>query len=240
MIQSASNPYILLLDDDSYPIETEFMDAAAEVMERNPQIGVMTFPQRSDEFPETLSQTGFGSDLRVGTFTSSGSVIRQVLFNELGGFPDYFFHAYEEPDYAIRVMSRGYWVVQNSQLTVRHHFTGTMRNEGRTHRRHARNECWSTIMRAPLSLLWGVLLYRVFSQLRYAARRGLNWVWREPIWWGQAASGIGKALSCRNPVTRWAYLEWVRIHRNGEVIDLARSPIPGVVADGKADITEHG
>ncbi len=224
LIMAASAPLVLLLDDDSYPIEPHFFAEVARVMEAHPRIGVLTFPQRSDEFPETLQQPGFGPSRRVGTFTSSGSVLRKSLFLELGGFPEMFFHAYEEPDFSLRVHAAGFLVVLWTGLTVRHHYSGAMRDEGRTHRRHARNEFWSTAMRAPLRILAPMLLYRLYSQGRYAWRRGGRWLVREPLWWGQALRGLPAALRQRQPVPWPAYRSWLALLRHPEPITLEGVP----------------
>jgi GT2 family glycosyltransferase len=216
MIHQASGAYVLLLDDDSYPVTDGFYEEAERIMETHSDIAVLTFPQRSDEFPESLSQEDFGPILAVGTFTSSGSVIRKQVFERIGGFPGFFFHAYEEPDYSLRVMNSGYTVVLWTPLVVRHHYTGVMRNEGRTHRRHARNEFWSTLMRAPALFLPFALGYRVFSQFRYACRRGPDWIIREPVWWLEAIRGSWRAWKARKPVSRSAYRHWIRRLRQPE------------------------
>jgi GT2 family glycosyltransferase len=213
MIRAARSELVLLLDDDSYPVEDGFFSAVDCVMRECPEIGALTFPQRSDEFPETLEQKDFGKSQVVATFTSSGTVLRKELFKSLGGFPEMFFHAYEEPDFAVRLHAAGYKVVQWNQLTVRHHFTGAMRDEGRTHRRHARNEFWSTLIRAPWILVIPMLGYRVFSQCRYACRRGFSWVVREPQWWWQAFCGIPEAVKQRKPVDMSSYRSWLRLFR---------------------------
>lgn len=219
MIRTSKSPYVLLLDDDSYPIESHFFKQVQDLMEKYPEIGVLTFPQRSEEFPESLTMENFGPNKRVGTFTSSGAVIRKSLFEELGGFPDYFFHAYEEPDYSIRVHAKGLFVVQWCELTVRHHFTQAMRDEGRTHRRHARNEMWSTIMRAPFPLILILIPYRLFSHARYALGRGVLWLLKEPKWWFAALQKCLTAWRLRSPVSSALYRSWLRLMRDPELWD---------------------
>src|SRR5439155_1086352 len=74
-------------------------------------------------------------------------------------------------------------------VTIRHHFSGEVRSEVRNHHRHARNELWSTLLRCPFPFAIGMAGWRVFSQLRYACKRGWSWVVREPLWWGRALAG---------------------------------------------------
>jgi GT2 family glycosyltransferase len=131
----------------------------------------------------------------------------------LGGYPEIFFHAYEEPDFALRCVAGGWQVRNEPSLLVRHHFTGSQRNEIRTHQRHARNEFWSVLLRCPMPQLPAVALFRCLRQLGYAARRGPRWIVQEPQWWRQALGGIGQCLEQRRPVPWRLYLAWMRLVR---------------------------
>jgi len=219
IIATSRSDLLLTLDDDSYPCEPDFIARVKALFAADPTLGVVTFPQRSDEFPETLTQEDFGPSTEVGTYTSSGAVFRKALYERLGRFPLFFFHAYEEPDFALRCMSAGHRNICCTALTVRHHYTNVMRNEMRTHHRHARNELWSTLMRAPWWAVPFMLPYRVFSQMRYAARRGVGWALREPVWWWQALGGLGKACGARAPVDWATYRRWIALIR-------AQQPLP--------------
>ena len=48
------------LDDDSYPLEGDFVSHVRELFAARPRLAVVSFPQRSDEFPESLTTTDFG------------------------------------------------------------------------------------------------------------------------------------------------------------------------------------
>src|SRR5439155_235395 len=96
-------------------------------------------------------------------------------------------------------------------VTIRHHYAGRARDEIGIHHRHARNEFWSTLMRCPFPPLLAMLAWRVFSQFRYACKRGWSWVVREPWWWGQAAVGFPYFLRKRKPVSWGAYRRWLSL-----------------------------
>lgn len=215
MLREATAEYALMLDDDSYPHENDFLGIAVKFLRSQPHVGILSFPQRTEEFPETLQIDSFGETVQpVGTFVCSGAILRRDLFEPLGGFPGFFFHAYEEPDYALRVIAAGHGIVQFNARSIRHYFTSVGRNEGRTHRRHSRNEAWSVLMRAPFWLVPILLLGRVFTQMRFAFSRGADWVIREPEWWWLAIKGFKNALAHRKPVSASAYFEWLKRMRN--------------------------
>jgi GT2 family glycosyltransferase len=201
------------LDDDSYPLDTDFIARVRDAFAQSPRLAVLAFAQRSDEFPDSLTGTDFGPAAFVGSYANSGAAIRREVFLQLGGYPDFFFHAYEEPDLALRCVCAGWQVRYESALLVRHHFTTLQRNEIRTHHRHARNEAWSALLRCPAPQVLGVLLFRAVRQFVYACRRGVNWIVREPLWWWAALGGIGQCLRQRQPLPWARYLAWMRLVR---------------------------
>lgn len=201
------------LDDDSYPIDADFIARVRELFSAHPRLAVASFPQRTDEQPETLTATDFGPSRFTGSYANSGAAIRRAAFEELGGYPDFFFHAYEEPDLALRCVAAGWQVRHETSLLIRHHFTAAQRNEIRTHQRHARNELWSVLLRCPAPQLFAVALFRAVRQLGYAWHRGLAWVVREPAWWWAALRGIPACLAARRPLAWNRYRAWMELVR---------------------------
>jgi GT2 family glycosyltransferase len=203
----------LSLDDDSYPLEPDFVARLRGLFADHSQLAVATFPQRSDEFPQSLTATDLGPSQFVGSYVNSGAALRRSVFEKLGGYPAFFFHAYEEPDFALRCVAAGWQVWNESSLTIRHHFTGTQRNEIRTHHRHARNEFWSVLLRCPAPQLFGVALFRIVRQFGYAWKRGLDWAIREPAWWLTALPGVSRCLKERQALPWAKYRAWMELVR---------------------------
>jgi GT2 family glycosyltransferase len=211
MIRDASADLILSLDDDSYPQQPDCLAQIAPLFAERPQMAVLHFPQRSDEYPATLTDFDFGPPRATRSFSSAGAVLRRSTYLQLAGFEPSFFHAYEEPDYALQCVAAGHEIFFSPAITIRHHYSGTARNELRTHQRHARNEFWSTLLRVPFPHVLPVAAYRILSQFRYACSRGATWIIREPAWWAQAIAGIPRALRQRKPVAWSDYRRWLRL-----------------------------
>ncbi len=209
MIRKAIGDLVLALDDDSYPEQVDALEHIVTEFEQNPRLAVLHFPQRTDEYPETLTQTDFGPVRLTRFFANSGAVLRRDVYHSLPGFESRFFHMYEEPDYALQCVAAGYEIIYYPGITIRHHFSGATRNEIRNHHRHARNEFWSTLMRCPFPQIIGLAGYRIFSEFRYAVKRGPKWVLREPVWWWQALLGAGFCLKKRRPVAWKMYRKWL-------------------------------
>lgn len=215
MIRHTSSDVVVSFDDDSYPLETDFI-ARVRKLFANPRLAVATFPQRTDEYPSSLEATDFGPSRFVGSFANSAAAIRRSIYLELGGYPTQFHHMYEEPDFALRCVGAGFAVRFETGLTVRHHYTGAQRNELRTHHLHARNELWSVVIRCPLPQLFGVAIFRLLRQFGYASTRGAGWIVREPIWWIDFLAGLSRCLTQRKPIPWRRYRAWM---------ELVRSPI---------------
>ena len=211
MMREARGDLVLALDDDSYPEQLDCVARILAFFERRPKLAVLHFPQRTDEYPETLAQTYFGPEHLTRSFANSGAVLRRSMYLQLPGFESRFFHMYEEPDYALQCVAAGYDVLFSPAITIRHHYSGQARDEIHIHHRHARNELWSTLMRCPLPFAVSIAAWRVFSQFRYACKRGWSWVIREPIWWWQALAGIPYCLRKRRPVSWAGYKCWLRL-----------------------------
>ena len=203
----------LSLDDDSHPIEPDAIARIRNLFEENTRLVVASFPQRSDEHPETLTTQDFGTAKFTGSYANSSAAIRASVFKSLGGYPDFFFHAYEEPDFALRCVNAGWKVRFEPCVTVRHHFSALERDEIRTHHRHARNELWSVLLRCPLPQLLAVAPFRVWRQFLYACKRGWSWVWREPAWWCQCLGGIPHCLRERSALAWPRYRAWMQLVR---------------------------
>jgi GT2 family glycosyltransferase len=213
LMAAAAHEIVLGLDDDSYPLESDFIGRLRTLFTQRPRLAVMSFPQRTNEFPETLSVADFGPSYFAGSYVNCACALRRSVFQSLGGYPDFFYQSYDEPDYSLRCLAAGWEIYHETSLTVRHHFTPVMRNEMRTHGRHARNEFWGVLLRCPAPWLLPVALFRAARQFGYGWKRGLDWVIREPRWWLAALAGAPKCLPKRRPVSWRTYLAWMRLMR---------------------------
>jgi GT2 family glycosyltransferase len=212
MMREATGDLVLVLDDDSHPEQSDCIARIVPFFQQRAELAVLHFPQRTDEYPETVAQTRFGSEEHLTrSFANSGAVLRRSIYLQLPGFESQFYHMYEEPDYALQCVAAGYDVLFSPIITIRHHYSGQARDEIRIHHRHARNEFWSTLMRCPFPFALGMLGWRLVSQFRYASGRGWPWVVREPRWWAQALAAVPYFIRKRKPVSWAAYKRWLNL-----------------------------
>jgi len=216
MIRATTCDIVVGLDDDSYPTARDFVTHVKARFAAWPRCAVLSFPQRTDEFPASLDQTDFGGIMQLGSYVNAASAMRRETYLALGGWPLEFHHAYDEPDYALRCIAAGWQVIHDPARQIRHHWTALMRNERNVHHRHARNEQLSILLRCPAPW-WPLLcLRRAAGQFLYAAARGASWAGCEPVWWWRTLRASGWAWRQRTPVPWSAYRRWLRLLRTPE------------------------
>jgi GT2 family glycosyltransferase len=214
LMHAAKSDIVVSLDDDSYPMDYDFIARVRELFATRGHVAVASFPQRTDEFPETLTAAGFGPSRYTANYVNAAAAFRRSVYLELEGWAAEFEHAYDESDYTLQCLSRGYAVYYFTGVVIRHHFTSLKRNEIRTHHRHARNEQWSMWRRCPFPEVLALSPYRALTQLNYARKRGAAWVLREPAWWMMALRGLPAALRKRRPAPARVYRRWLRLIRH--------------------------
>ena len=214
ILRQATGDLVLCLDDDSYPLAPDFFARLPGVFEAHPEVAIFTFPELrdgdvyipSDKTPDTPGHY-------VSAYANGAAAMRRQDYLDAPGYPAFFYHAYEEPDYALQCYARGRATWFEPSLTIRHHFSEVNRNGQRTHHFNARNELWSVWMRCPWPWLPVVALYRLFRQFAHACSEGFEWVLKEPLWWRDAVQEIDKCREARQPISWPIYFAWIRLAR---------------------------
>ncbi len=214
LMRIARSDLVLSLDDDSHPLEADAIARIREIFATHPRVAVASFPQRTDEHPETLSVADFGPAHFAGTYVNCACAFRRAVFCKLGGHFGPFWNAYDEPDFALRCAAAGWQVRFDPAVTIRHYFSGVNRNHLRMHQLHARNEIWSVLMRCPMPQMFAVIAFRAARQFRFAVKWGWRWILNEPRWWFACLGGARAALAQRQPVPWRRYRDWMKLIRH--------------------------
>lgn len=218
LFRAAKGDWIVSIDDDSYPVQDDFVSRLTGLAEEHPEAGVICFEEMRLEGQDDRIYRAPEDSRYVASYPNCAGAVRASLYGDQAWYPTYFFHAYEEPDYCLQTYGAGYGVLYAPQIKILHRYTSVGRNMLRTHHRHSRNELLSVIMRCPFPHVFWVATYRVARQAVYAASEGPSWLIKEPAWWYQAIKRIPEALRQRRPIKWSTYWAWMR---------LARNPLPG-------------
>jgi GT2 family glycosyltransferase len=140
----AAGEYILVLDDDSCPVDFVAVEQAIQRMEQSPLIGVTAChiegvtgeQQWSWHLPkqQILDTSPF--------FIGCGFIIRRALFKEIGWYPDDFFLYQNEIDVSFKVRLRGYNILYDPDCLIIHRGTPNQRPGWRRVFFPTRNTLW--------------------------------------------------------------------------------------------------
>lgn len=214
LLRAATGDIVASLDDDSYPLDQDFVTQVEELFAEHPEAAVICFPEvRNEGECAHPSKSPSAPPHLVSAYAHCAAALRRAVYPQSHGFPEFFGHMYEEPDYALQCYGLGYVVRFEPSLSIRHHEARVHRDPMRRHHLNARNELWSVFMRCPFPYVFPVALYRLWRQFLYACSEGLSWIVREPLWWSDSLRGISNCLRHRSPVPWSIYYGWMKLAR---------------------------
>jgi len=216
ILRAAQGDIVLSLDDDSFPIEQDFIARLQEVVARHPEAAVIAFPELRDGTTYAAAdKTNKSPGHYVSAYANCAAAMRRGFYLEQPGFVSFFGHMYEEPDYALQCYSVGAAVWFEPTLTVRHHESPLRRAPMARHHLNARNELWSAWLRCPWPWLPMVSGYRVARQFVYAWSQSASWALMEPAWWLAALRGMPQCWAGRKAIQWSTYARWMWLARDG-------------------------
>jgi GT2 family glycosyltransferase len=215
MLRATNGDIVVSLDDDSYPLAPDFCARLLPLFESHPEAAVMCFPELRDgvQFADSF-QTDESPGHYVGAYANCAAAMRREVYLSLPGFPEFFVHDYDDPDYALQCYAAGYAVWFEPSLVIRHHRSAVNRTLLKVHFLHSRNELWSVWMRCPWPWIPLVSGFRILRQFQHACSMGLHWVLREPVWWYQALRGIRRCARSRRAIPWSVYYGWMKLIRD--------------------------
>jgi GT2 family glycosyltransferase len=214
MLRAARGEIVLSLDDDSYPMHRDFFQLLSGVFLEHPEAAVVVFPELRDGNKFTAAgKTDKSRGHYVSAYANCAAAMRRDFYLRQPGFPAFFHHFYEEPDYALQCYAAGKSVWFEPSLVVRHRESQLNRRPVQRHHFNARNELWSVWLRCPWPWIPLVSVYHILRQFVYACCEGVGWVIREPIWWASALKGWHRCSRFRQPIEWSIYYHWMKLAR---------------------------
>lgn len=179
----ARGRYVLVLDDDSYPVG-EGLSTAAQVLDEDAGCGVVAFEVHNAR--EGRSQTAHLREIVATTFVGCGALIRKSVIENVGGFEPLLFLYGHEEEFAMRVIDAGFTVRYESKAVVIHtasvvHRTIDAKNEIDRRRLffNLRSNCiilalhfsaWRAVRRI-VTIVLGRMLFGIFHRCFFATLR---------------------------------------------------------------------
>lgn len=171
MMLTAHEDYYVSLDDDAWFIQNDEIALAVAYLGSHPNVAAVAFDILSPDRPASRAR---GRKFLVPLFIGCGHVLRLSVVKELHGYKEFpGSYGVEEKDLCLRLLDAGYDIVQFDGVHVWHDKTVTARDVARQTRSGVCNDLTLVVWRFPLGAVFPVLAWKVFSNLRFAASRGL-------------------------------------------------------------------
>jgi len=172
---------VLFLDDDAYYASPDTVRHLCDAFAADERLGVVSLrirdpaggPGARRHVPRLRASDPARSS-EVTTFLGGASAVRRDLFDRIGGFPDGFFYAHEETDFAWRAIDAGYRIRYDADAEICHPALPPTRH-AQFHRLNARNRVFLARRNLPWSLAALYLLdWMVLTVLRTRSPRQLG------------------------------------------------------------------
>jgi GT2 family glycosyltransferase len=205
---------IVSLDDDSAPLEMDFLSRISRLAEQHPEAGAFAFQEVRESWPRGPRKINeVSAPQYVTLYPNCAAAMRRELYGGCVSYPRFFVHMYEEPDCCLQAYAAGFAVWYEPTIKVLHRASPVQRHEKSRHHFMAQNEFLSVLMRCPSPHVFWLAPYRAVRRFLYSCQQGPSWVLEEPRWWASAAFRVREALQQRKPVEWRIYRSWLTLPR---------------------------
>ena len=219
LVEAASTPFVLLMDDDAALLSREATQAAVDVLQGDPSAAAVAFAQANADgtpWASSMQPALCARPALVRSFIGFAHLLRRDVFRQIGGYQELFgFHG-EEKELCIRLIDRGHHVVYLPDALVIHSPDPASRDSRRYLRHVTRNDCLTSIINDP----WPRTLWIVPARLALYFRMRRSWQIRDPGGFGWILRELGRtlptALHRRRPVSRGTLRRWRELGREGQ------------------------
>ena len=129
----AKGAYLIGLDDDAHPLQTNFIDLTKTVFEKYSTVGILAFQEIKGIFnsdTEALSHKKLTLDeYYCNEFVGCGFAIKNEVYKATNGFPVWIDIYGEEPCVSIEVIAKGFDIMYTNRISVNHRVNMKLRKK---------------------------------------------------------------------------------------------------------------
>jgi len=158
IVRECATPYLLQLDDDSYPVAGDLAALLTFAQSRSDWFALaLPFeePVRGRDFPTGIPRE---EAVQVKSFVGCSVLFEVSKFNRMGGYAEWIGKMVEEEELCLLALSKGHAVLSIDLLRIRHDVTEIARNRDGITRLCFRNWFILWCVHGPISVLpWRLL-----------------------------------------------------------------------------------
>ncbi|WP_367757391.1 glycosyltransferase family 2 protein [Flavobacterium sp. WC2430] len=120
----AKGEFLIGLDDDAHPLQTDFITLTKTLFEQNPNVGILAFQEIKGVFNSDIEalvlKKHFLEEYFCNEFVGCGFAIRNEVYKSTNGFPVWVDIYGEESCLSIEVIAKGYDILYTNRIAVNH------------------------------------------------------------------------------------------------------------------------
>jgi GT2 family glycosyltransferase len=120
----AKGHYLIGFDDDSHPLNSDFIERITFIFDTNPKLGIISFEEIKGLFKseEEALKSGYSQpeEYLTNEFIGCGFAIRKKVYEATHGFPVWMDIYGEESCLSIEVLSKGFDILFTNAIKVNH------------------------------------------------------------------------------------------------------------------------
>jgi GT2 family glycosyltransferase len=133
LYSKAKGEYLIGLDDDAHPLQTNFIDLTKTIFENYPTVGILAFQEikgifNSDEEALSFKESTI-EEYYTNEFIGCGFAIRKDVYDATNGFPVWVDIYGEESCVSIEVIAKGFDIIYTNRIAVNHRVNMELRKK---------------------------------------------------------------------------------------------------------------
>jgi len=213
IVKKCKTPFILQLDDDSYPVAGS-VGSLLDFAERETDWVAIAIPfaepARSRVFPENIPNN---TSLQLKAFVGCSVLLRKDRFNSLGGYANWVGGWGEEEEFCIRAFLANMKVLTVDLLRIQHDVTNVGRDVASIVFRSYRNSWLAWWVHAPILVLTPYFCHLTFLSIITTIRN------RDGAAVSGVCAGVRKMWSLRDVVSRITFEQYRLFRRLPHALD---------------------
>jgi GT2 family glycosyltransferase len=214
ILRAARTPWILFLDDDAVLLSPDAVRAGMDVLERDPSVAVVAYPQADGEgtlYPPGAQPADAAEPSLVRVFIGFAHLVRREAVLAVGGYREVLEINGEERELSLRLMDAGHRIVYLPDQPVAHLADMAGRDLNRYLFQTVRNDVLAALLNEPLPLALATVPVRLWRY--FPMRKG--WRADDPGGFGRVVRAVAGALPRvrrERRAVRWSTVRaWLRL-----------------------------
>ncbi|NEP31272.1 MULTISPECIES: glycosyltransferase [unclassified Moorena] len=169
LIRKASFPLIACFDDDSWPLDSNYFQIAADLFAAHPEAAVLSAQEVRPGMNSVPTDSKIGE---IACFQNCACLIRREAFlNTRGYLPLRYAYGMEEADVALQLLDSGWNILNTASLRVYHDTDLKHHGSVPINAAHIANTALLAYLRYPAQA-WPLGVLQVLNRVKYAASIG--------------------------------------------------------------------